>query len=192
MTGGDTAHFVCRTLGIHALLLQREFAPGVPLAIAEGGPFDGVSVVLKSGGFGEPDLLCRLLRDMPSGGTSLTAASTSREEASPRVAITLGDPAGVGAEVTLKALADPEIQRSARFIVLGDRAAVTPAERSSGIRLESLPVEFRDCCTLPADTVIAMGTLRAEYGARRRPLRARRHHDVPARRSRCHGHSTAQ
>ena len=61
MTGGDTAHFVCRTLGIHALLLQREFAPGVPLAIAEGGPFDGVSVVLKSGGFGEPDLLCRLL-----------------------------------------------------------------------------------------------------------------------------------
>ncbi len=61
MTGGDTAHFVCRALGIQALRLQREFAPGVPLAIAEGGPFDGVSVVLKSGGFGEPDLLCRLL-----------------------------------------------------------------------------------------------------------------------------------
>ena len=61
MTGGDTAHFVCRSLGIHALRLQSEFAPGVPLAIAEGGPFDGVPVVLKSGGFGEPDLLCRLL-----------------------------------------------------------------------------------------------------------------------------------
>jgi uncharacterized protein YgbK (DUF1537 family) len=61
MTGGDTAHFVCRALGIDALRLEREFAPGVPLAIAEGGPFDGVSVVLKSGGFGEPDLLCRLL-----------------------------------------------------------------------------------------------------------------------------------
>ena len=61
MTGGETAHFVCRALGIQALRLQTEFAPGVPLAIAEGGPFDGVSVVLKSGGFGEPDLLCRLL-----------------------------------------------------------------------------------------------------------------------------------
>lgn len=61
LTGGDTAHFVCRALGIRALRLLREFAPGVPLAIAEGGPFDGVSVVLKSGGFGEPDLLCRLL-----------------------------------------------------------------------------------------------------------------------------------
>jgi hypothetical protein len=61
MTGGDTAHFICRALGIHTLRLECEFAPGVPLAIAEGGPFDGVSVVLKSGGFGEPDLLCRLL-----------------------------------------------------------------------------------------------------------------------------------
>jgi uncharacterized protein YgbK (DUF1537 family) len=61
MTGGDTAHFVCRALGIHALRLEREFAPGVPLAVAEGGPFDGVPVVLKSGGFGEPDILCRLL-----------------------------------------------------------------------------------------------------------------------------------
>ncbi len=61
MTGGDTAHFTCRALGIRTLRLQREFAPGVPLAVAEGGPFDGVSVVLKSGGFGEPDLLCRLL-----------------------------------------------------------------------------------------------------------------------------------
>jgi len=61
MTGGDTAHFVCRALGIRSLLLQREFAPGVPLATAEGGPFDGVPVILKSGGFGEPDLLCRLL-----------------------------------------------------------------------------------------------------------------------------------
>lgn len=61
MTGGDTAHFVCRALGIDALRLEREFSPGVPLAIAEGGPFDGVSVMLKSGGFGEPDLLCRLL-----------------------------------------------------------------------------------------------------------------------------------
>ncbi len=95
----------------------------------------------------------------------MTAASTAREELRPVVVITLGDPAGVGAEVTLKALADPDIQRSARFIVLGDRAAVMPAERSTGIRLDSLPVEFRDCRTLPPDAVIAMGTLRAEYGA---------------------------
>jgi uncharacterized protein YgbK (DUF1537 family) len=61
MTGGDTAHFVCRALQIRSLRLLHEFAPGVPVAVAEGGRFAGVRVVLKSGGFGEPDLLCRLL-----------------------------------------------------------------------------------------------------------------------------------
>lgn len=61
MTGGDTAHFVCRALEIQSLRLLYEFAPGVPVAVAEGGRFDGVHIVLKSGGFGENDLLCRLL-----------------------------------------------------------------------------------------------------------------------------------
>lgn len=61
MTGGETAYFICGALGIHSLRLLHEFAPGVPHAVAEGGPFDGVHVALKSGGFGERDLLCRLL-----------------------------------------------------------------------------------------------------------------------------------
>lgn len=60
MTGGDTALLVCRALGIRSLQLIREFAPGVPLALAEGGRFNGIHVILKSGGFGEPDLLCRI------------------------------------------------------------------------------------------------------------------------------------
>ncbi len=40
--------------------------------------------------------------------------------ARPAVAISSGDPAGVGPEVTLKALADPEIAELARYIVVGD------------------------------------------------------------------------
>ena len=95
----------------------------------------------------------------------MTATSTSREGLRPIIAITLGDPAGVGAEVTLKALADPDIQRSVHFIVLGDRTAVRSAERSTGILLDTLPVEFLDCHTLSPNAEIAMGTLRAEYGA---------------------------
>ncbi|GGH09012.1 hypothetical protein GCM10011586_26810 [Silvibacterium dinghuense] len=51
---------VCRALGIRSLRLLREFAPGVPMGIAEGGAFDGVRVMLKSGGFGERDLLQRV------------------------------------------------------------------------------------------------------------------------------------
>lgn len=62
LTGGDTARLVCRALGIETLRLLNEFAPGVPLGLAEGGPLDGIHVMLKSGGFGEPDLLLRALR----------------------------------------------------------------------------------------------------------------------------------
>jgi 4-hydroxythreonine-4-phosphate dehydrogenase len=37
----------------------------------------------------------------------------------PVVAITMGDPAGIGAEVIVKALADPELRRAARFVIYG-------------------------------------------------------------------------
>jgi 4-hydroxythreonine-4-phosphate dehydrogenase len=83
----------------------------------------------------------------------------------PTVVITLGDPAGVGTEVTIKALADPAISSLARFIVLGDRPALLPAERSTGVSMAGLPVEFHDLATLPADAVVQPGTLRAEYGS---------------------------
>lgn len=85
--------------------------------------------------------------------------------AKPRIVVTLGDPAGVGPEVTLKALSDPEITSSAHFIVLGDLAATFPAEQSTGVRLGDLPIEFLDCRTLSPDEPVQIGVLRAEYGA---------------------------
>jgi 4-hydroxythreonine-4-phosphate dehydrogenase len=39
----------------------------------------------------------------------------------PRLALTVGDPAGIGPEVAAKALADPEILSLADFVVFGDR-----------------------------------------------------------------------
>lgn len=66
MTGGETASRLCRILGIETLLLTHELAPGIPAGIAEGGPFDGVPVILKSGGFGSPDLLHRISRTFAS------------------------------------------------------------------------------------------------------------------------------
>ncbi len=41
-------------------------------------------------------------------------------EGKPRVAITMGDAAGIGPEVTLKALFDPQIQNLARYVVFGN------------------------------------------------------------------------
>lgn len=60
MTGGDTATLVCRAFGIQSLRLQTEFAPGLPLGIAVGGPFAGTTVILKSGGFGDTAAMCRV------------------------------------------------------------------------------------------------------------------------------------
>jgi uncharacterized protein YgbK (DUF1537 family) len=62
MTGGDTATLVCRALGIQSLQLRDEFEPGLPRGVAAGGAFAGCTVILKSGGFGETDVLCRIAR----------------------------------------------------------------------------------------------------------------------------------
>ncbi|MCC5634671.1 4-hydroxythreonine-4-phosphate dehydrogenase PdxA [Nostoc sp. CHAB 5844] len=45
----------------------------------------------------------------------------SHREISPRLALTLGDPAGIGPEVILKALADPEVIQNCDVTVVGNR-----------------------------------------------------------------------
>jgi len=82
----------------------------------------------------------------------------------PKVVVTLGDPAGVGGEVTLKALTDDALRHSAHWIVLGDQAGIDAAERTTGIRMNSIDVEFRDLKILPQGEAVRLGELRAEYG----------------------------
>ena len=57
LSGGDTAALVCHALDIRALDLCHEVAAGIPWGRVAGGPFDGLPVVTKSGGFGGPDAL---------------------------------------------------------------------------------------------------------------------------------------
>src|SRR5579863_2667830 len=64
MTGGDTAMQVCRALGVASLKIESEYAPGVPAGRVKKGLVDGVPVVLKSGGFGDADLLCRICHEV--------------------------------------------------------------------------------------------------------------------------------
>ncbi len=45
----------------------------------------------------------------------------------PRVAVCMGDPAGIGPEILVKALADPEIYRECRPVVLGDARVLAGA-----------------------------------------------------------------
>ncbi len=80
----------------------------------------------------------------------------------PRIAVTLGDPAGVGAEVTLKALADGALRGLAEWTLVGDRAGLALGERTTGVSLAELGVGFEDVGLL-VEPVVA-GELRAEYG----------------------------
>ena len=53
----------------------------------------------------------------------------------PVLAITMGDPSGIGAEVTVKALAHPEVYRDCVPIVIGSSEALADADRFSGTGL---------------------------------------------------------
>lgn len=53
-TGGDVAREVCRALGAHAVAIMGEVQAGVPAGVLVGGPHDGLRVVTKAGGFGDP------------------------------------------------------------------------------------------------------------------------------------------
>jgi 4-hydroxythreonine-4-phosphate dehydrogenase len=81
-----------------------------------------------------------------------------------RIAISIGDPAGVGAEIALKALGDSSVAPLAQWILIADAAALHAARRISGIDPATLPCTLVDTGTLPANHAVAFGQLRAEYG----------------------------
>jgi uncharacterized protein YgbK (DUF1537 family) len=60
LSGGDTASLVCHAAGVQRIELCDEIVPGVPRGIVHGGVFDGISVVTKSGGFGDRDTLIQV------------------------------------------------------------------------------------------------------------------------------------
>jgi 4-phospho-D-threonate 3-dehydrogenase / 4-phospho-D-erythronate 3-dehydrogenase len=71
----------------------------------------------------------------------------------PNIAVTIGDPAGVGPEVTLKALASDEIRGLARWIVVGDESAIRQTEEFTGAHLGP-EVEIRSPGLLRGEVVI--------------------------------------
>ncbi|MGO9894728.1 MAG: 4-hydroxythreonine-4-phosphate dehydrogenase PdxA [Bryobacteraceae bacterium] len=62
---------------------------------------------------------------------------TEATETLPAIAITMGDPAGVGPEIVVKALADREFAALARWLVVGDARVLEMAERIAGTKLEA-------------------------------------------------------
>ncbi|MBN2556768.1 MAG: four-carbon acid sugar kinase family protein [Anaerolineales bacterium] len=61
LTGGETAFHACRALEIEQLSLLGELLPGIPFSRVLGGTRDGLTVITKAGGFGEPDAIRQIL-----------------------------------------------------------------------------------------------------------------------------------
>jgi uncharacterized protein YgbK (DUF1537 family) len=75
VSGGDTLSLVCNALEIQAIEMRRELAPGIPAGIIRGGAWTGGLIATKSGGFGRPDDLLRVLdwlrpESAPSGASA--------------------------------------------------------------------------------------------------------------------------
>jgi len=71
----------------------------------------------------------------------------------PIVAITMGDAAGIGPEIIVKALAHAEVYRVARPVVIGDRARLTRAAELARVSISIAPVNG------PGDARFLTGTI---------------------------------
>ncbi len=81
----------------------------------------------------------------------------------PTIALTMGDPAGIGPEIVLKALADPAVAPLARWIVVGDGRVLEMAEQFTG--LKRTISELRNSDALGDLSGFAFGQLDARCGA---------------------------
>jgi 4-phospho-D-threonate 3-dehydrogenase / 4-phospho-D-erythronate 3-dehydrogenase len=63
----------------------------------------------------------------------------------PTVALSIGDPAGIGPEVVLKALLSNEVRDLANWIIVGDEAALRKTSATCGVSLESVCATIHAC-----------------------------------------------
>lgn len=67
LTGGETARAVCLALGATGIELVKEVLPGIPAGRLRDGPFEGLLLVTKAGGFGSEDALIYAIQVIKGG-----------------------------------------------------------------------------------------------------------------------------
>jgi 4-phospho-D-threonate 3-dehydrogenase / 4-phospho-D-erythronate 3-dehydrogenase len=89
----------------------------------------------------------------------------------PTIGIIMGDPAGIGPEITLKALAEPEVHDLCRPVVIGDHGLIDLLSRTMclNLRLNAEPMKEGDIRVIDtepreASDPIAMGSVSAAAG----------------------------
>src|SRR4051794_17588895 len=84
-------------------------------------------------------------------------------DALPVIALTMGDPAGIGPEVVLKAVADPALAGLAAWLIIGDARVLEMTERATGVRLAN--ARLHDARALSYFDDFSFGRLEPRCGA---------------------------
>ena len=95
--------------------------------------------------------------------SELQTISMDPSPAKPAVVLTMGDPAGIGPEIVLRALADPSLASLAHWIVAGDRSVLELASRITGLPLAGAGI--RHIPALDDFETFRFGELSARCGA---------------------------
>ncbi|KQR80060.1 4-hydroxythreonine-4-phosphate dehydrogenase [Arthrobacter sp. Leaf337] len=158
LTGGETAREVLDAVGLHRLVPLAAVQHGAVLSRAE----DGTLVGTKPGSFGDDLALLQLYEKIRerrgpsahapantlpsktserSGADMTTATSKTEQNALPIVAVTMGDGAGVGPEVVVAAVLDPQSNAECRPVVIGDALRLRQAADILGIEADIQVIE---------------------------------------------------
>ncbi len=82
----------------------------------------------------------------------------------PLVAVTMGDPVGIGPEIIPKALGDPRVLRSCRPVIYGDAARLSAAAASTGTRLGLIEISSIDEVPIGHDGIIVLDPAALDSG----------------------------
>ncbi|MCU1434455.1 MAG: 4-hydroxythreonine-4-phosphate dehydrogenase [Pseudarthrobacter sp.] len=159
LTGGETAREVLDAVGLHTLVPLAAVQHGAVLSRADTGTLVGT----KPGSFGDDLALLQLydkIRELrgqsaPAPATTLPrrtsersgaemttpAASKTEQNALPIVAVTMGDGAGVGPEVVVAAVLDPQSNAECRPVVIGDALRLRQAADILGVEADIQSIE---------------------------------------------------
>lgn len=159
LTGGETAREVLDNLGIRHLTPLASAQHGAVVSLSD----DGRLVGTKPGSFGDRHALVELYQSiqdlraaaLPAGpdtehpdnpshqsGADMTsaAANSTDQDSRPFIAVTMGDGAGVGPEVTVGALVAENAYRDCRPVVIGDTYRLRLGAKALGVEADIVEV----------------------------------------------------
>ncbi|EJW10006.1 4-hydroxythreonine-4-phosphate dehydrogenase [Rhodovulum sp. PH10] len=133
--GGGTLRPLLARMGVTGIRLCAEIEPGIPLGRTIGAT--ALPIVTKAGSFGDEHSLAHCLDRLSAalGRPSATGTGTDGDATrqKPVVAVTMGDPSGIGPEIVVRALAGGEMLDLCRPLVIGDAARLEEAAKILGV-----------------------------------------------------------